>query len=130
MEQFGLDNIRNVALLSHNGAGKTSLSEAILFDAKVINRIGKVDSGATTSDYDPAEISHNMSINLSLLPCEWKGVKINLIDTPGYSDFMAEVKAAVRVSEAAVIVICAASGVDRSCIQRSPRSVHVSPHGT
>jgi len=112
MEQYGLESIRNLVLLSHNGAGKTSLSEAILFTTKAITRLGKVDDGTTTSDYDPAEVKHQISINLSVLPCQWKGTKINLVDTPGYSDFVAEVRAATRVSEGAVIVVCAASGVE------------------
>ncbi|MFC2022125.1 elongation factor G [Chloroflexota bacterium] len=112
MEQYGLESIRNLVLLSHNGAGKTSLSEAILFTAEVITRLGKVDDGTTTSDYDPAEVKHRISINLSVLPCQWKGTKINLLDAPGYSDFVAEAKAAVRVSEGAMIVVCAASGVE------------------
>ncbi len=112
MEQYGLDNIRNLVLLSHCGAGKTSLSEAILFTAGAINRLGKVEEGTTASDYDPAEVKHRISINLSVLPCFWRGTKINLLDTPGYTDFVAEVKTAVRVSEGAVIVVCAASGVE------------------
>ncbi|MFC2011016.1 elongation factor G [Chloroflexota bacterium] len=112
MEQYGPENIRNLVLLSHAGAGKTSLSEAILFTAGVITRLGKVDDGTTTSDYDPAEVKHKISINLSMLPCQWQGTKINLLDTPGYSDFVAEVKAAVRVSEGAIIVVCATSGVE------------------
>lgn len=107
-----MDNIRNLCLLSHNGAGKTSLSEAILFDTKTITRLGKADDGNTTSDYDPDEVKRKISINLALLPCQWQDTKINLIDTPGYSDFVGEVKAAMRVSEGAVIVICAASGVE------------------
>ncbi len=112
MEQRGLESIRNVVLMSHCGAGKTSLSEAILFTTGTINRLGKVDDGTTTSDYDPAEVKHKISINLSILPCQWKGMKVNILDTPGYSDFVGEVKAAVRVSEGAVIVVCAASGVE------------------
>jgi len=112
MQQYGLENIRNLVLLSHSGAGKTSLSEAILFATGAITRLGKVDDGTTTSDYDPAEVKRKISINLSMLPCEWKGTKINLIDTPGYSDFVGEVKAAIRVCEGAIIVICAASGVE------------------
>ncbi len=112
MEQHGLENIRNIALLSHSGAGKTSLSEGLLFATGAISRLGRVDEGTTTSDYDPAETKRKISINLSVLPCQWKGTKINLLDTPGYFDFVAEVKAAVRVSEGAIIVICAASGVE------------------
>ncbi len=112
MEQYGLENIRNLALLSHCGAGKTSVSEAILFTAGAITRLGKVDEGTTTSDYDPAEVKHKISLNLTLLPCQWNGAKVNLIDTPGYSDFVGEVRAAIRVSEGAIIVVCAASGVE------------------
>ena len=112
MEQFGLDKIRNVVLLSHSGAGKTSAAEAMLFTAGAITRLGKVPEGTTTSDYDPDEIKRQISINLSILPCQWQGVKINLIDTPGYSDFVGEVRAAMRVAEGAIIVVCAASGVE------------------
>jgi len=112
MQQYGLENIRNLVLLSHSGAGKTSASEAVLFTAGAITRLGKVEDGATTSDYDPDEVKRQISISLSLLPCQWKGAKINLIDTPGYSDFVGEVKAAMRVSEGAIIMVCAASGVE------------------
>src|SRR5512136_373815 len=112
MDQFTLENIRNVALLSHSGAGKTSLSEAILFNAKAISRLGRVDEGTTTSDYDPDEIQRRISINLSVLPYAWQGVKVNLLDTPGYSDFIGEVKSALRVCEGAVILICATSGIE------------------
>jgi len=112
MDQHGIDRIRNLVLLSHNGAGKTSLAEAALLNSGVINRLGKVDDGTTTSDYDPAEVKHQISINLSVLPFQWKETKINLIDTPGYSDFVAEVHAGIRVSEGAIIAVCAASGVE------------------
>jgi elongation factor G len=112
MAEYGLQNIRNLALLSHNGAGKTSLAEAILFTAKVISRLGRADDGSTTSDYDPAEQKRHMSISLSTLPYEWQGNKVNLIDTPGYPDFAGEVKCGLKVSEGAVVVVCAASGVE------------------
>jgi elongation factor G len=112
MQQYGLESIRNVVLLSHSGAGKTSASETMLFTAGAIKRLGKVEDGTTTSDYEPDEVKRQISINLSLLPCQWKGAKINLIDTPGYSDFVGEVKSAIRVSEGAVIMVCAASGVE------------------
>ena len=112
MKQYTPGNIRNLSLLSHCGAGKTSLSEAVLFTLGITTRLGRVDDGTTTSDYDPDEVKHKISLNLTLIPCEWQDTKINLIDTPGYTDFVGEVKAAVRVSEGAVIVVCAASGVE------------------
>ena len=104
--------IRNVALLSHHGAGKTSLAESMLFTSGAIERLGSVEDGTTTSDYDRIEVERHMSINLSLLPQEWKGTKLNLIDTPGYADFISEVKSGLRASEGAIIVVCAASGVE------------------
>jgi elongation factor G len=112
VHHFEPDKIRNVVLLSHSGAGKTSLAEAMLFDSGAISRLGSVTDGTTTSDYDPSEIKRYISINLSLLPCQWKDCKLNLLDTPGYSDFVAEVKAGLAVSEAAVIVVCAVSMVE------------------
>jgi elongation factor G len=104
--------IRNVVLLSHQGAGKTSLTESMLFSSGAIQRLGKVADGTTTSDYDPLEVERHMGINLSLLPFEWQGVKLNLIDTPGYADFTGEVRSGLRVTEGAIVVICAASGVE------------------
>ncbi|MEA3442176.1 MAG: elongation factor G [Chloroflexota bacterium] len=104
--------IRNVVLLSHQGAGKTSLAESMLFSAGAIQRLGSVEEGTTTSDYDPIEIERHIGINLSLLPFEWKETRVNLIDTPGYADFTSEVKSGLRVTEGAVIVVCAASGVE------------------
>jgi len=112
MEQYTIENIRNVVLLSHSGAGKTSLSEAMLFNTGAISRLGRVDEGTTTSDYDPDEVRRKISLNLSLLPCAWKKTKLNILDTPGYADFVGEVKSAIRVSEGAVIVVSAASGVE------------------
>jgi elongation factor G len=104
--------IRNVVLLSHQGAGKTSLAEFMLFTSGAIQRLGNVKDGTTTSDYDPLEIDRQIGINLSLLPIQWQGIKLNLIDTPGYADFVGEVRSGLRVAEGAIIVICAASGVE------------------
>jgi elongation factor G len=104
--------IRNVVLLSHQGAGKTSLTESMLFTSGAIQRLGSVEDGTATSDYDPLEVERHMGINLSLLPFEWQGVKLNLIDTPGYADFIGEVRSGLRVSEGAIVVVCAASGVE------------------
>lgn len=112
MADYGLDTIRNSVLLSHNGAGKTSLAEAMLFNAKAVNRLGKVDDGSSTSDFDPEEQKRTMSISLTVLPYEWQGNKVNLIDTPGYLDFVGEVKCGVRIAEGAIVVVCAASGVE------------------
>ncbi len=112
MDLYRPDKIRNVVLLSHYGAGKSSLAEAMLFASGAIKRLGNIESGTTTSDYDPEEVERQMSINLSILPQEWKGTKLNLIDTPGYADFTSEMKSGLRVSEGAVIMICAASGVE------------------
>jgi elongation factor G len=112
MQKYKGEQIRNVALLSHTGAGKTSLGEAILFHSKTITRLGKVDDGNTTSDYDPDEVKRKSSISTSLLPFEWNQSMINLLDTPGYADFVGEVKGALRVVEGAVILVCAASGVE------------------
>ncbi len=112
MKQFQPDNIHNVVLLSHSGAGKTSLSEAILFTSGEIKRLGRVDADSTTSDYDPDEMKRKISINLTLLPCQWHDKKINLVDVPGYSDFIGEVRAAVRVCEGAIIITSAAAGIE------------------
>ncbi len=105
-------NIRNVALVSHSGAGKTSLAEAMLFNSKVTTRVGRVEDGNTVSDYEPEEIKRASSIQTTLAACAAGSNKINFLDTPGYDDFTGEVVAALRVSEGAVILVAAQSGVD------------------
>lgn len=104
--------IRNIAFISHQGAGKTTLAEYMLLTSGAIQRLGSVDDGTATSDYDPLEVEHHMGINLSLLSFSWKETKINLIDTPGYADFVGEVRSGLRVVEGAIVVVCAASGVE------------------
>jgi len=106
------EQIRNVAIIAHGSAGKTSLSEALLYDSGAIKRLGKVEEGNTVSDYDPEELRRRMSVNTSVLPCEWKDHKINILDTPGYMDFVGEVLGALRVCEGAIVVVDAASGVE------------------
>ncbi len=104
--------IRNVVLLSHQGAGKTSLAESMLFTSGTVQRLGSASDGTTTSDYDPLEVERHMGINLSLLPIQWQGIKLNIVDTPGYADFIGEARSGARVTEGAIIVVCAASGVE------------------
>src|SRR5262245_28367578 len=112
MREYTTDRIRNIGLIGHGGAGKTSLSEAILFAAGATTRHGRVEDGNTLSDYHPDEIERRISINASLLVCEWKSEKINILDTPGYLDFTGEVKACLRVSDIAVIVLKSFEGVE------------------
>lgn len=112
MKIYGTDKLRNIALISHSGAGKTSLAEAMLYVSKSTNRLGKVDEGTSVMDYDSEEIRRNISINLSTAPCEWKGHKLNILDSPGYFDFVGDVMAALRVADGALIVVCASSGVE------------------
>jgi elongation factor G len=106
-----IGKIRNLGIVGHGGVGKTSLVEAMLFSAGAVTRLGRVDDGSTTTDFDPDEIKRKISINTSVAYCDWKGHRINLIDTPGYGDFIADARAGLRVVEAAVVVVDAVSGV-------------------
>src|SRR5579875_1017667 len=111
MQEYALDRIRNVVLASHQGTGKTSLVEAMLYSGGATTRLGKVEEGNTISDWDPDEVKHHISINASLAPVEWNGYKINLIDTPGYADFIGEVKEGIRVADAALLLVSAVDGL-------------------
>lgn len=111
MKGYTSDTIRNVALVGHGGCGKTTLLEAALLATGVINRLGKVEDGNTTSDYDKMEIEKGYSIGTSIVPIEYNKVKINFIDTPGYFDFIGEVNSAMRATEAAVILVDASAGI-------------------
>ena len=112
MPQFDTHHLRNIALASHSGAGKTSIAEALLMATGAITRLGKVDDGNTTSDYEPEEIKRHSSIQTSLTPCTWQDHKLNIIDTPGYPDFVGEVVSGLRAADAAVIVVAAHAGVE------------------
>ncbi|NCD07936.1 MAG: elongation factor G [Negativicutes bacterium] len=111
MKEYTGDRIRNVAIVGHGGAGTTSVTEALLYRSGAISRMCKVEDGATTTDYEPEEIKRKVSVNATLAPVEWRDSKINFIDTPGFADFVAEVKCAFRAVDSALIVVCATSGV-------------------
>lgn len=111
MKDYAVEKIRNICFLAHGGAGKTTLAEAMLFNTGVLDRFGKVVDGTTTTDYDPEEVRRKISISTAIAPCEWKDCKINVIDTPGYFDFVGEVKQGIRVSDSAVILVPAKAGV-------------------
>jgi elongation factor G len=112
MKVYRAEQIRNVALISHVGAGKTSLVDAALYDSGAVTRQGRVDDGTSVADYDPDELRRSMTLNVKVLPVEWNDYKINFIDTPGYPDFVGEVKAGLRVADAAVVVVTAEKGVE------------------
>ena len=111
MKGFTSKNIRNIALLGHGGCGKTTFLESALLATGVTTKLGKVEDGNTISDYDKMEIERGYSINTSIVPIEWKGSKLNFIDTPGYPDFVGEVHAALSVAGAAVILVDAGAGI-------------------
>ncbi len=111
MKDYTISKLRNVCLLGHGGSGKTTLAEAMLFNTGVLDRFGKVPDGTTTTDFDPEEIKRKISINTAIAPCEWKEHKINVIDTPGFFDFIGELKQGLRVAESAVILVPAKGGV-------------------
>jgi elongation factor G len=112
LKTFPPARIRNVALVGHGGAGKTTLAEALLFCSGTINRQGRVEDGTTTTDFDPEEVKRGISLSLALAPFEHEGHKINLLDTPGYADFVGDVRAALRVADLAVFVVSAVEGVE------------------
>ncbi|WP_406102795.1 elongation factor G-like protein EF-G2 [Streptomyces canus] len=107
-------SVRNVVLVGHSGSGKTTLVEALALTAGAVNRAGRVEDGGTVSDYDEIEHRQQRSVQLSLVPVEWDGYKINLLDTPGYADFVGELRAGLRAADAALFVVSASDGVDGS----------------
>jgi elongation factor G len=112
VKSFPPAKIRNVALVGHGGAGKTSLAEALLFCGGAISRMGRVEDGTTTTDFDPEEVRRHLSLSLSLAPFEHDGFKINLLDAPGYADFVGDVRTALQVADLAVVVVSAVEGVE------------------
>ena len=105
MNIYTTDKIRNVALLGHGGAGKTSLVEAMAYLSGITSRMGKVEDGNTVSDFGKEEQKRKISISTSVVPIEWEGYKVNIIDTPGFFDFAGEVEEALSAAGAAIIVV-------------------------
>ncbi len=112
MKEYYAESIRNIAFIGHGGSGKTTLAEILLYTAGVTNRIGTIAEGTTTSDYTPNEIEKQISISTSLLNFEWNNSKINVLDTPGYADFLGDVKTAMRVCDTAVMILKSFEGVE------------------
>src|SRR3990172_4406 len=112
MKEYATQHIRNIALVSHSGAGKTSLVECVLNHTGATTRIGKVEDGTSVSDFEEEEHRRKISLSTSVIPCEYQDTKINFLDTPGFTDFVGEVKSALRVADAALIVVDAVSGVE------------------
>jgi elongation factor G len=114
MKVYDAQSLRNVALVGHSGAGKTQLISTLLFDAGAVNRLGRVDDGTTVTDYDEEEISRKHTLSAALAYAEWSKTKINLIDTPGMANFLSDARAALRVVDAALVVVDAVAGVEVS----------------
>ncbi len=112
MKVYDAAAIRNVALVGHGGSGKTQLAAAMLFVAGAVNRLGRVDDGSTTTDFDDEEIARQHTLSSSLAHAEWQKTKINIIDTPGFANFLSDARAALRVVEAALVVVDAVHGVE------------------
>ena len=112
MKSYSVDKIRNIVLVGHGGCGKTMVAEAMLYQTKAVERFGQVDDGTSVMDHDAEEVKRKISLNTSLAPVEFEGHKINLLDTPGFFDFVGEVKAGVRVADAGLVVACAVGGVE------------------
>lgn len=112
MKDYKTANLRNIGIVGHGGSGKTTITEAMLFNTGVLDRFGKVEDGTTTTDFDPEEVKRKISISAATAPCEWKDIRINVIDTPGYFDFVGEVVASLKVVDGVVIPIDSVGGVE------------------
>src|SRR4029434_10742039 len=114
MKVYDAQSLRNVALVGHSGSGKTQLLSTLLFDAGAVNRLGRVDDGTSVTDYDEEAIARKHTLASSLACAEWNKIKINIIDTPGIANFLSDARAALRVADAALVVVDAVSGAEVS----------------
>ena len=112
MKVYDATSIRNIAVVGHGGSGKTQLVSAMLFVAGAVNRMGKVDDGSTVTDFDDEEIARRHTLSSSLAHAEWQKTKINIVDTPGFANFLSDARAALRVVEGALVVVDAVAGVE------------------
>ncbi len=112
MKTYDANDIRNVLLVGHGGAGKTTLLEAMLFTSGALTRMGRVEDGNTSSDFEAEEVKKGISVSLSMAPVEWNGVKINVLDAPGYADFIGDVRSAIKAADAVLLVVSAVDGVE------------------
>ena len=112
MQVYQTGDIRNIGIAGHSGSGKTSLLETMLYNSGFTTRLGKVEDGTTVTDYLPEEIKRQVTISASLAPVEWKGTKLNMIDTPGYADFIGEVISTTRAVDNMLMVVCGVAGIE------------------
>ena len=112
MKTYETANIRNVAIVGHGGSGKTTLTSAILYDAGAVNRLGRVEDGNSVTDFEADEIERKISLSTALAHCEWKKNKLNILDTPGFGNFIQEARAAIRIADAALVNVCGVAGVE------------------
>ncbi|MDR2656960.1 MAG: GTP-binding protein, partial [Oscillospiraceae bacterium] len=111
MKEYSAENIRNIAVVGHGSEGKTTLVESMLFVSGAIDRQGRVEDGGTTTDFEPEETKRGISLSAAIAPVEWKDSKINLIDVPGYFDFIGEMMGPLRVADGALITVGSVSGL-------------------
>jgi len=112
LKTYDASDIRNILLVGHGGSGKTTLLEAMLFTAGATTRMGRVEDGNTASDFEPEEVKKGISVSLAMAPIEWNGVKINVLDAPGYADFVGDVRSAIQAVDAVLVVVSAVDGVE------------------
>ena len=117
MKEYSSDKIRNVAVVSHDGAGKTALVESLLLTSGAVDFVGKGQDNKHIMDFEPEEIKRNVTIQLGMAPCEWHDHKVNFVDTPGYNEFHGEVRAALRACDGMLMVLSATSGVETDTVR-------------